>query len=174
MENVNEGNEEVIEEVIEDIIEEAADVSEDSMPVEFNDDDTLTEVLDAIEEVQEDVQEIREEITTHEENETWEKSTLEAIQNQMMSLTQAMTGMQTTLAEMMLSQNQLITDTIAQLKQPAPDHTSPESQAEITQTTQPQDSAILGKSGQAVEEVTEAIKHPVVHQEPAKPKRNWI
>ncbi len=168
MDNVNEE----IEEIIEKVIEEAADVSEDSIPVEFNDDGVLTEVLDAIEEVQEDVQEIREEITTQEENEEWEKTTLESIQYQVMSLTQAMSGMQTTLAEMMLSQNQLITDTIASLKT-QPD-SQPESQAEITQTTPQQESAILGKSGQAVEEVTEAVKHPVVHQEPAKPKRNWI
>lgn len=166
MDNVNDKIEEVIEEAIEkaETIEEVADVSDDAM----------TEVLDAIEEVQEDVQEIREEIITHEELDTWEKTTLESIQNQMMSLAQAMTGMQTTLAEMMLSQNQLITDTISQLKQQAPDHTPPESQAEITQTTQPQESAILGKSGEAVAEVTEAVQHPIVHQEPAKPKRNWI
>ena len=143
--------------------------------------DGMESMADTVDQIDDTVNDIATNQSNQELNLSWQNNQIQELKEIVLATQAALTGIQTTFAEMMLSQNQLITDTISQLNQTAivqnqPNQTAdtPEPVVSTIPATPESESAILGSVGQEINEVTEAVQHPIVSQPPGQPKRNWI
>lgn len=171
---------EIHEQVVSDILEGVNELPETQPSESAASPATLAvmteEIADTVAVIEAGVSEVQETIITQLQGEVqvWNQILLnqETQNSQLSAIVTAISGLQTTVTEFLLSQNQLIADVAANQK--------PETQAESEAQTDTQNpetsnqSPALQEAGQEVGALAEAVAHPVVSQEPGKRKRNWI
>lgn len=173
---------EIHEQVVSEILE-SANESPEAQPSETTDSPAMMaaiteEIADTVAIIESGVTELQEQINTQSQGEgqVWNQILLnqETQNSQLSAIVTAVSGLQTTITELMLSQNQMITEIAANQKPQAETQAESEAQTDTKNQETLNQSPALQEAGHELEAVAEAVSHPVVSQEPGKRKRNWI
>lgn len=139
---------------------------------------TIDDVQDTVQEIEDTVDRIESNQHLSEDANTWLRQQITDLSTQLATAVQTISALQTTVTELLLSQNTVIQDVVLQLrdnsKLTSQSNPVPTAEPSTDQQTQAQELEILENAESVTEAIAEAVTHPVVSQAPGKQKINWI
>lgn len=139
---------------------------------------TIDDVQDTVQEIEDTVDRIESNQHLSEDANTWLRQQITDLSTQLATAVQTISALQTTVTELLLSQNTVIQDVVLQLrdnsKSMSQSNPEPTAEQSTDQQTQAQELEILENAESVTEAIAEAVTHPVVSQAPGQQKINWI